>query len=149
MLTVAEKGSGTVVVDGQYARDLSMEPFVARTASDVWHVQRRDADGRRAVLDGGGRQVATLTRQRFKPTILTLANGEQIPISKSKVPFVAGSVIGSLATVRAPFAFPQRGFTMKLSPELLARRDRELIVAIGAYVAESVVRGQLADSGGD
>lgn len=146
LLTVAEKDSGTVVVDGAYAAAGSADSFVARSASDVWRVQRRGADGARAVLDGSGRQVATLRRERFRATVLSLRSGEQIRVARSKLPFAARCSIGDLANVRAPFAFPQRGYTMTLTADLLARRDRELIVAIGAYVAESLVTGQLAAS---
>jgi hypothetical protein len=47
--------------------------------------------------------------------------------------------IGDLATARAPWLFPQRYVELRLTDELLAREDRELIVAVGAYFADQAI----------
>lgn len=144
---VAVNSSGEAVFDG--AAD-GTDPLVCATAGGTWRIQQRTSDesGKyNLVLDANGREVARIDRHLVRHTNLVLPGGEAIPVTKGRLMlFCHGSKIGNLAVAQAPYLFPQRHFTMKLSDELLPRPDREVIVVVGAYLASNAISAAIQAS---
>jgi hypothetical protein len=142
----ATNSAGELVFDG--AAD-GTDPLLCSTAGGTWRIQQRQTDDNgkyNPVLDSGGRQVARLEQHVIRRTQIVLPNGESIPVTKGRLMFSHGSRIGDLGVARAPFLFPQRYVKMTLSDELLARPDRELLVVVSAYLAESIISTSIRTS---
>ncbi|HWB65622.1 MAG TPA: hypothetical protein VG708_02170 [Mycobacteriales bacterium] len=140
---VAEDPSGAMVFSGTPGARGAPEVMVIETAAGSWRIQRR-ADRVNQVLDRAGQPVATLRRRLFRSTLIELPDGETIPVSSGQFRiFQMGCRIGRLATARAPFLRPGRYFKLTLRDELLKRPDRQLIVALGSYLAESSINSQI------
>jgi hypothetical protein len=136
----AVNSSGAIVFDG--AAD-GADPLVCATAGGSWRIRQRASDesGKyNLVLDADGRTIARIDRHLMRHTQVVLPGGEAIAVTSGRFRlFSYGSRIGNLAVARAPYLFPQRYFTMKLSDELLSRPDREVLVVVGAYLASNAI----------
>jgi hypothetical protein len=144
---VAENSSGGIVFDGTAAGD---DLLALTTANGTWRIQKRTSDEsgkHNRVLDGGGQEVARLDRRVVRSTLINLPGGEAIPVTKGRfMLFAHGSRMGSLAVSQTPFLMPGRYFTMKLTDELLARPDRELLLVLGAYIASIAISASIQAS---
>jgi hypothetical protein len=146
---VAETADGMLAFDGAYGASGGPELLACETANGTWHVQRRadHGDGKyNDVLDRSGHSVARIERHGLRTSIV-LTSGEQIPVTSGNLTlFGHGCRVGRLAKARAPFLRPGRYFKLKLSDELLARPDRELLVVLAAHLAEGRITASIQAS---
>jgi hypothetical protein len=139
----AEDGNGGLVVTGTRGGHDAAEVIVLNTSGGSWRVQR-EVDKVNGVLDRDGRPVANVQRRAFKSTLIELPSGESIPVTKGQLRiFGMGCSMGDLASARAPFLRPNRYYTLTLKEALLQRPDKELLVALGAYIAQGMIDAQI------
>jgi hypothetical protein len=129
--TVGRAPNGDTVVEVR--RDL--EGTVLQTKNQAWRIVRGDEGT--AVLDAAGATVASVRHRRFQGEDIALAGGEVIELRGNRLQVGHGCRFGDLAAAKAPFLAPQRYFTLTLSDALLAREDRELLIALMTCLAES------------
>jgi hypothetical protein len=139
---VAEDVDGQLMIDGVAGPHDGPEVVALQTASGVWHVQRR-ADGASLVFDADGRQVARLERHRLGATDIILNDGETFPVGGGTFALRNVVRVGDVAKVSAPYFFPNRYVTMSFGDKLLSHRQRELVIAIGIYVAWGRIQSKI------
>jgi hypothetical protein len=108
-----------------------------QTKNAAWRMEK--AEGGSVVLDAAGATVARVRRRMVSGREIELAGGEQIRMSTMRLGIGHGCRFGDLADAKAPFLMPQRYFTLKLSDELLARPDRELLIAVFTSIADTAI----------
>jgi hypothetical protein len=148
----AETSSGQRVIDG--VRGPAGGPFfmTCETANGLWQIEgaATHPDGKYSqVLDRNGQPVARIESAVFRRTKVVLPSGETIGMKAGHyMLFGYGAHFGSLAKARAPYVFPNRYFTLKLKPELLARPDRELLAVLAARLCANAISASI-DAAGD
>jgi hypothetical protein len=113
---------------------------VLQTKNAAWQV--RKGDGGWAVVDTTEAVAATIRRRMITGREIVLPDGETIK-QGSRVGMGHGCRFGTLAAAKAPFVRPDRYFTLELSDELLARQDRELLIAVFTYLANSHIQAAI------
>ena len=140
-ILTADDPSGATVVRGTPGQDVAA---VLETAGGTWRIQSR-VDDVRQVYDRNGLTVATLRHKTMRGTDVELPSGESIHVTTGNLQlFGIGCKVGDLASARAPFLAPQRYFKLALNDALLGRADRDLLVALSAYLTEIVVSAQVS-----
>lgn len=138
-----EDSNGGLVFTATHGGRDAADALVIQTASGTWRIQRA-VDKVNDVLDKDGHTVAKLQRRAFRSTLIELPGGESIPVTTGRFRlFGMGCGIGSLASAKAPFLRPNRYFTLTLKPELMQRADKELLVVLGAHVAQRMIDAQI------
>lgn len=130
--------SGQVVLDGLRGDPVAPAGAVLTTAGSVWTVAAKHGDVRQ-VLDPAGVVVAEIRRAGWTHDVIVTGDGTEIPAKGRGARIGYGAIFGPLAHARAPFIGPARPFTLTLSPELLARPDHEMLVAVFAHIARGKI----------
>ena len=94
------------------------------------------------VTDAAGQTVAVVHR-KLGGRHIELLGGERIKVSTLRLGG-HGCRFGALADAKAPFFMPGRYITIELSDELLARPDRELLIATFTSVAAGIISTAIA-----
>lgn len=138
--------AGGLVVFGTLGGPGPLDAMTIQTHDGAWRIQRR-ADSENEVLDAAGQHVGTLQHRFMRSTLIALAGGEEIPVTTGRLRlFGIGCRVGHLASARAPFFSPGRYFTLTLHDGLLERPDRAMVLALGAYVADRVIKARIQDA---
>jgi hypothetical protein len=137
---------GNVVLESQRPiGDNTAPPAVHATAAGTWTIGWRNEAGNTAVTDAAGVPVAELRGHPF--VALTIATGDGTEIHPVTGPFLTryGVKFGQLAEASATYLLQKRdGFKLKLSDELLARRDCEMLVAVFVHLGRVYIARQRA-----
>jgi hypothetical protein len=134
---VGRAPNGDTVVELQQA----VGGTVLQTKNAAWQV--RKADGGWAVMTPESAQAALIRRHMLKGREVVLPDGETIRRG-ARVGVGYGCRFGDLASAKAPFLRPDRYFTLELSDALLARPDRELLIGVFTYLANSHIQAAIA-----
>jgi hypothetical protein len=140
-LTVIDS-DGTAVVEGALGKAAAPAEAMFRTAEGRWRVEA-SASGV-AILDLKRRTVATARKGE-----VVLASGERLLWKRSTLPRVRYRFGDDLWVAKGSW-LPRR-FTAELSPALLAREDRSLLVGIASVLTQHAVaqrRSGLGAAGG-
>jgi hypothetical protein len=148
----AEDASKQVVLDGRI-QEYWPERYVAATSTGT---QRVSALVETApvpylpVLDAAGREVARIVTPRRQDWVLQLPTGESMPVHKRGGGMITPPTcaIGDWSSAVAPRLAPQRYFTLTIADAVLARADRDALVAALAWISESTIAGLITDAGG-
>jgi hypothetical protein len=135
---VATAPNGDTVVE--IRRGAAADGALARyqTKSNAWRVESAGKHTS-AVRDASGATVAVIHHGRLGANDVELPSGENIKCDEPKLRMGYRYRFGELARAKAPFVAPQRHITLTVTDALLAREDRELLLAIATGLCESAI----------
>ncbi len=144
-VTVTDPDGNVVLESSRPLHDNTAPPAVQMTATGAWTVGWRNEGGNTAVCDAAGVPVAEIRGTPYGD--LTIVTGDGTEIHPTPGPFLTryGVKFGSLAEAYATFLITRRNaFRLKLSDELLARRDCEMLVGVFVHLARAYIVRQRA-----
>jgi hypothetical protein len=148
MRMTAIDSDGTVVLEGVRGTrgDPNAPALVQATAGGQWTIAR-SVSGSAPVYDAAGVPVAEIRRGGFARTTIVTGDGTEIVVGNERLKPWFGAKFAGFGSARAPFLIRQkRSFKLKLSDELLARPDCEMLVAVFAFVARAKISSQIASA---
>jgi hypothetical protein len=144
-VTVTDPDGNAVLESNRPHGDNTAPPAVQTTASGTWTIGWRHEGGNTPVFDAAGVPVAEIRGSPFGE--LSIVTGDGTEIRAAPGPFLTryGVKFGSLAEASATYLLQRRdGFKLKLSDELLARRDCEMLVGVFVHLARASIDRQRA-----
>lgn len=134
-IMTATDPAGNVVLDGVRGKRAKPLAAVQTTAANRWTIEHR-SKGSAPVYDSAGVAVAEIRRiGMFRNDVIVTGDGSEIEVAKR----TRSISFGSLATAKPALLRSGSTFELAVSDELLARPDREMLIAVFTHVARQKI----------